>query len=139
MDLLLQIPQEYQNADVNDYADTLVERLRAAYQMVSDHFRIQVERMKKNYNKRVKQQEFLPGMFVWYYYPRKYSQRSQKWSKFYTGPYRIQKRLNDVNFVIKKTPKSKSFVVHIDKLRSYTGDTPTSWINQDKRGEGDTY
>ena len=133
MDLLLQTPEDNENVNVNDYADLLVERLRVAYRLVSQHTHIQVERMKKNYNKKVKPQEFLPGMFVWYYYPRRYSERSQKWSRFYTGPFQIQKRINDVNAIIRKTPKSKPLIVHIDKLRPYIGDIPAAWINHDQQ------
>ena len=45
----------------------------------------------------------------------------------YVGPYRIQAVLNDVNFVIKKSPKSKCIVAHVDKLRTYYGPKPACW------------
>jgi hypothetical protein len=37
--------------------------------------------------------------------------------------------LNDVNYVLKATPRSKALIAHIDKLRAYNGIIPTSWKN----------
>ena len=90
-----------------------------------------MERLKRDYDANVNMKSFKPMDFVYYYYPRRYQGRSSKWSKFYTGPYRVEKGLNDVNYVIRKTPRSKPLVVHADKLQLYYGTTPVCWNGSD--------
>jgi len=47
----------------------------------------------------------------------------------YTGPYLIVRAVEPVNSVIQKSPRSKPFVVHMDKLKRCFCSTPTSWLN----------
>jgi hypothetical protein len=116
-------------ADRNRDADELVDRLREAFRRVNDHTGAQAERMKRSYDPNVRSAKFEVGQLVGYYYPRRCQGRSPKWSRSYTGPFRIEKALNDVNFIIKKTPKTKGIVVHIDKLRAYCRATPACWTS----------
>jgi hypothetical protein len=124
LDLLVDTPQPDVPAKTNEYAEELVERLKTAFRAVAAHGCGQVERMKRNYDANVRRAEFHCHQLVWYYYPRKYQGRSPKWSRFYTGPYRIETVLNDVNFVLRQTPRSRAIVAHIDKLRPYHGPIP---------------
>ena len=127
LDLLLDTPREDYPVDLNDFADQLVERLKSAFRIVAEHTKTQIQRMKRNYDTRVKPKAFQLNDLVWYYYPRRLQGRSAKWSRFYTGPYRITSVLNDVNFVLKKSPRSKAIIAHIDKLRTYFGPVPACW------------
>jgi hypothetical protein len=67
------------------------------------------------------------GDLVCYHYPRTYPGRTAKWTRFYTGPFKILKAVNDVNYVITKSLKSKPFIVHADKLKLYQSDIPAIW------------
>jgi hypothetical protein len=127
VDLVMEIPEPAWPSDVNEYAEDLVQRLQLAFSIVGKHTKMVVDRMKKNYDVNVKQMLFEKGQLVLYYYPRRYQGRSPKWSRFYTGPHRIEKVINDVNYVLKKTPKSKPIIAHVDKLRQYFGEVPTLW------------
>jgi hypothetical protein len=128
LDLLLDTPQQNFPLNVNEYADELVDRLKSAFRIVTEHQKSQVERMKRNYDVNIKTPSFKVGDMVWYYYPRRFSGRSPKWSRVYIGPYKITAALNDVNFVLKTSPRSKPIVVHIDKLRPFFGSTPQCWL-----------
>lgn len=58
-----------------------------------------------------------------------------------TGPYRIVRQLNFLNYSIQKSPNAKPFVVHIDRLKRYEGDTPESWrriIEREKSSYSET-
>ena len=68
----------------------------------------------------MKQAEFVPNQKVYYFYPRKYVKRSQKFQSMYTGPYLVVKKLGPVSYLIKKDAKSAAFVVHVDKLKACT-------------------
>ena len=50
-----------------------------------------------------------------------------KWQKIYTGPYAVVKLFGPVNAVLQKTPKSKQFVVRIDKLKKCVADPLPTW------------
>lgn len=73
---------------------------------------------KTRYDSKVKPKEFSPGEKVYYYYPRKFAGVSAKWKKVYTGPFKIVKRLNQLNYLIQKGRKGMNQVVHVDKLIS---------------------
>jgi len=79
---------------------------------------------------KVKSKQFEVGQWVWYYYPRRYTNRSPKWSKFYDGPYLIVRRIPPCDYVIQRTKRSAQLVVHADKLKPCYGPTPTSWLPQ---------
>lgn len=129
LDILIETPHEDAPSDTNKYADLLVDRLKESFKLVRKCTRSQVERMKQHYNSRVKSKTFAVGDLVWYYYPRKYKGRTPKWMRYYVGPYKIETALNDVNFVIRKSPRSKAIIAHIDKLRTFYGTVPDCWID----------
>jgi hypothetical protein len=135
LDLLIDTPQEDAPPDTNVYADQLVHRLKESFNAVRKCTRKQVERMKQHYDVRVKPKTFAVGDLVWYYYPRKYKGRSPKWMRYYVGPYRIESVLNDVNFAIRKSPRSKPVIAHIDKPRTYYGTIPDCWIGSNLNPE----
>ena len=67
---------------------------------------------------------------VWHYSPRRYKGRSPKWEKMYNGPFTVVKLCGPVNYLIQRSPRTKPFVSHVDKLKPYysTGmeeDAPT--------------
>jgi len=44
------------------------------------------------------------------------------------GPFRVMKRLNATNYIVKRSHKAKDFIVHGDRLRDYCGDVDsTAW------------
>lgn len=60
---------------------------------------------------------FSEGQSVYYFNPRRYCGRADKWSRKYTGPFRIIKVLTPVNLLLQKNPRSKPFVTHVDKVK----------------------
>jgi len=44
---------------------------------------------------------------------------SPKWTRFYSGPYRVVRKMNDVNYDIQLSPKSRQFVVHVNKIKRH--------------------
>ena len=89
-------------------------------------------RRKDRYDIRVRRHDFRVGQWVWYFYPRKYKNRSAKWQKMYTGPYLVTKVLPPANYVIQKSAKSKQFVVHADKLKLCFECSRTNWVLPDE-------
>ena len=91
--------------------------MRETYATVRENLGVAAVRRKRGYDVRVRPQQFHAGDEVWYFYPRRYAQRSPKWQSFYTGPYTVTKIIPPSNAVIRKGKKGIPFVVHLDKLK----------------------
>jgi len=50
--------------------------------------------------------------------PRNFKGRSPKWDKKYGGPFEVVKRLNDVNYVVRKTSGLGSLLLILINLKS---------------------
>jgi len=101
--------------------------MRDVYSSVREHLQVAASRRKRYYDIRVKSSDFQPGMWVWYYYPRRYARKSSKWQKTYVGPYLIVSVLPPSNAVLQKSKNSQPFVVHFDKLKLFHGTAPPDW------------
>ena len=130
LDLLLGPPPSEEHAwgSTDDFVYHQQQIKRDAYRLVRDHLGVAAERSKHDYDMRVHPVKFRVGDWVYVYYPRRFLKRSPKWTSVYTGPFLIVKQLNVVNFVVQRTSKSATQVIHVDKMRKCLGDTPRSWI-----------
>ena len=137
LDLVMGVPKknEGQPQSTDVYVQKLKEETEAAYEIARRELRVAAERRRKTYDIRVKKTEFTVNEWVWYWYPRRYTKRSPKWQSMYTGPYLIIRAIEPVNFLLQRTPRSKPFVVHMDKLKKCFCDTPASWLDTDQSVE----
>jgi hypothetical protein len=108
-------------ASQEDYTHLMRQRMQDAYRLVHENLKTGFARAKRRYDMRVKECRFRVGDRVWYFSPRKYRNRSPKWLLQTSGPFEVIRKLNDVNCVIRKSPRHPSFTVHIDRLRPYSG------------------
>ena len=130
VDIVLGVPsEEEQHYDsYNDYVQDLQQRMREAYAIARDHLNAAAQRRKKEYDIKVKSTEFHEGDWVWYLYPRKYVNKSPKWNRNYQGPFLVIKVIAPCDYVIQRTRKSTPITVHGDKLKTFHGDPPKSWL-----------
>ena len=70
---------------------------------------------------------FDTGDFVWLFCPRKKVGISPKLQRFWTGPYLIVEKIGDVLYRIQASKRSKSKVVHFDRLKAYHGNEILDW------------
>ena len=118
IDLAMGLPPGESNCDVN-VDEFVVKQQQLAdqtYQLVRQNLGQYAQRRKALYDAKVRKSEHSSGDWVWYYYPRKFTNKSPKWQRNYTGSYRIIRVIPPVNFVLQKSQRSKPFVVHADKL-----------------------
>jgi len=130
IDLVMGLPLEEAVSDVSpdEYLSKLRQNAALAYQLARKQLYASAERRKKYYDAGVRPERFAVGDWVFYHYPRRYTSRSPKWQKAYTGPYLVTRLIEPVNCVLQKSPRSKPFVVHVDKLKKCLGETPASWL-----------
>jgi hypothetical protein len=79
-------------------------------------------RNKKYYDLRVKPAVYQVGDLIYYYNPRRSKGFQEKWQKKFTGPFEVIKILGPVNLLIRRSPRARPFVVHIDKVKPFIGE-----------------
>ena len=135
MDLIYGTPPQEVPATYDDYAEEVADRMRTAFSIVRDSLKRSAERNKLYYNLRVKLKQYQPGNWVYYYNPRKFKGKQEKWQRKYSGPFLVEKTVGEVNVIIRKNKNAKPMCVHIDKLKPYTAeDTPQSWLQLQEVG-----
>jgi len=75
----------------------------------------------------VKTTKFQEGDFVWHFIPRPKKGLNKKWLLSNIGPYRIIRQINDVNFIVHRSPESQPEIVHIDRLSRFHSTIPAKW------------
>jgi len=122
LDAMVDVPSEGPADNTDTYALQAAERLRESFAFMRAFSGKQTERMKKYYDASVKPKTFSEGSFVLLYSPKKKRGVYSRWQVTWLGPFRVTKKLNETNYVIQKSLKSKAFIVHADRLKLYHGD-----------------
>jgi len=120
------------SASYDDYASEMDDRLRLAYILVREHLHVDAERNKRYYDLRVRSQRYKEGDWVYYYNPRKYAGRQDKWRRKFSGPFLVTQIVGPVYVMLQRIKRHRSFCVHIDEIKPYEAEImPKSWLNAD--------
>ena len=130
IDWQLEHPSPAEVQDVNEFSEQMRERMREAHELVAEQLKCAFVRNKARYNARVKAIQFKVGDFVWFFSPRKKQGLSRKWQLMTSGPFKVVRRVNLVNYVIQKTPRSNAFICHVDRMRKFYGKLPRCWVKE---------
>lgn len=104
------------HCSISEYVDKMQCRLHRACELAKENLGICQKRMKQRYDRKAVVREFKPGDRVLMLLPILGSALQTR----YTGPYRVERRVGDVNYVI-ATPdrRKKSRLCHINMLKRY--------------------
>ena len=111
-----------------EFVEATRNRMHEAYELVRLHLGEAAVRNKRYYDMRVRPAEYHVGQWVYYFNPRRHVGRQDKWSRKYTGPFCVTKVLGPVNVELQLHKRAKPFIVHIDKVKSFNGTPPSSWL-----------
>jgi len=118
LDIVLGIPEPESSARTYDgFVEDVQTKLKAAYDIARAELQQAANRNKRYYDMSVRPAKFAPGDWVFYYNPRRYTGKSEKWSRKYIGPMLVLKQLGPVNYLLQKSKKALPFVSHVDKLK----------------------
>lgn len=109
------------------YVQDLSDKMENAYRLVRENLGKAAERRKHRYDMRVRPKVFENGEWAWYHNPRRYPGRCPKWQKNFTGPFMIIKNCGPVSYLIQRSPRTKPFITHVDKLRPCYGRLKGEW------------
>ena len=119
VDLIYGLPPNSIHVDESEYVRNLRQRFETAHKHAREKLRVSALRQKRDYDRFAVESSYQEGDLVWLLDPIKRKSRSLKLSKIWSGPYKINKRLSDVLYRIQKGVRSKSKIVHVDRLKPY--------------------
>ena len=61
---------------------------------------------------------------MWFFCPRKRPRLGPKWQLLTTGPWKVERVLNSVNYVIRRVGGRDRRIVHVDRLQRYVEAAP---------------
>ncbi|OXU17640.1 hypothetical protein TSAR_010576 [Trichomalopsis sarcophagae] len=94
--------------------------------MARDRINLQSEKTKSWYDKRALNVEYSQGQKVWFFNPRRTEEKAPKLQSNWEGHWEVVKKINDVVYCIRRSPRHKSKIVNINRLGIYTErDTPS--------------
>ena len=119
--------QEIVYQSLDDYSESIREKIQRAYKLVADQLDVSFTRAKRRYDQRVKAVRFHVNDLVRFYHPKLHKHRGRKFRLLTSGPFLIVGKINEVIFVIQKTPISKLVTCYIDILLKYESEARTAW------------
>ena len=101
-----------------EYATTLQNRLKSAFEIVQRRLSQAHQRQKEFYNRKVHGEPHKPGDLVWLH-STVAGKGKRKLHHQWTGPYKVTKKLSDVTYRIQHAQRrNQRKVVHFDRLKS---------------------
>ncbi|CAG2254015.1 unnamed protein product [Mytilus edulis] len=94
------------------------------------HLKGSQEYQKKYYDQSAKKRELIAGQPVWLHDPTRKPGVCSKLLPKWKGPFIVLKKIDDLIYMVKKSPRQPAKVYHIDRLIPYKGRNPPTWIGQ---------
>ena len=124
IELELQTIGEAVPAEWDDYVTELRSRMERTFQTARNQLGHAFQRAKQVYDGRVKKLQFKVKDLVWFFCPRKRHRLGPKWQLLTTGPWKIDRVLTSVNYVIRHVGGRDRRIVHVDRLQRYVEAAP---------------
>jgi len=116
----------FEDLNTDEFVTTQQQRLHTAFEHTREHLGAAAKRRKHQYDLRTRPRTFAPGSWVWCYNPRRRQGRYQKWRSLFTGPFQVVRQMGPVNYEIRRSPRARPWVVHVDKLKPCEDDPSES-------------
>ena len=126
VDLIMEEPPEEPGEEppnLSGYAADLLERMHMVNEAARKVMTQQMVSQKRQYDQNVRLTCYQPGEVVWLHHMAGKKGRSPKLLRKWTGPYVIRTKISEVTYRIQASPRSKSQVIHGDRLKPCYGTT----------------
>ncbi|UYV77773.1 hypothetical protein LAZ67_15002226 [Cordylochernes scorpioides] len=107
--------------DYDEYIKHHLDKINRTRKLVINNTIKTQERMKKNYDKKHMERSYEPGELVAVWTPIRKIGKCEKLLRKYFGPYKILKKLSNVNYLIepKDNPGQDPLIVHVSRIKPY--------------------
>lgn len=119
LDLIRGVPSITKKKDPQGYFCELKENLSKVHSFVRENLEKKSSSIKCRYDRKVRKINFVEKQKVWLYNPKRFLGKAPKLQRNWEGPYEIVRKINDVVFCIRKSPKHRNKIVHSDRLASF--------------------
>ncbi|UYV74356.1 K02A2.6-like [Cordylochernes scorpioides] len=125
--------------DYDEYIKHHLDKINRTRKLVINNTIKTQERMKKNYDKKHMERSYEPGELVAVWTPIRKIGKCEKLLRKYFGPYRILKKLSNVNYLIepKDNPGQDPLIVHVSRIKPYF-ERIDEVNHEDKEGSNET-
>ena len=121
-----------ESVDPEIYVYQLQETLAKVHGIARRNLQKHAAYRKKYYDTKAKARQLEVGQRVWLHDPTRKPGVCSKLANRWQGPYIVVKRLDDLTYLIKTSPRKPSKAVHIDRLLPYLGETTLNWMTNIK-------
>lgn len=121
LDLVLGNPNQRECPGISSYVSELQSKVETVHEMARKRLKFSSDIQKRKYDVKAFASTYQPGDKVWLYTPTVRPGLSRKLTRFWTGPYVILERINDVVYRVQRNPRCKEKYVHHDRLKPFRG------------------
>ena len=100
------------------YVEWVKDAMERSFEFAHENLESSFRRQKRNYDVKLKPRQFDKDELVWYWYPPK---AKQKLGLGLTGPFKIVRKISEVNYQIESCHNKKMRIVHVDHLKKVEG------------------
>lgn len=119
IDLLRENPPEPQEKNPGNFVRKLKEKIEGIRYFVRKRLKIRSSKMKSWYDQKARRISFKEGQKVWFYNPRREIGKAPKLQSSWEGPFVVIRKLSDVVFCIRKSPRHRNKIVHSNRLAPF--------------------
>lgn len=110
-----------------EYIENLQQILNYTHSYARKHLKESNEYQKKHYDQGAKGRKLYLGQAVWLHDPTRKIGVCSKLLPKWKGPYIVVRKIDDLIYMVKRSPRQPAKVYHIDRLIPYKGRNPPSW------------
>ena len=112
-----------------DYVVNLNDKFCKIYELVRKHLKANAKRQKRDYDTRIVFHSYLVGDIVYLLDSSKIVGKSPKLKReVWKGPFVVVRKISDIVYQIKGHPKTKSKIVHHDRIRRFKCNSIPQWV-----------
>ena len=123
LDLAFEMPPAIKTIPRNQWVWELQERLESAYRLVREQTGKAMYRQKRYHDRKLSFDKVDEGESVYVLFPVRKAGCSRKWTCFWRGPFKINKKFSDVLFQVDCGRFGENQIIHIDRIRKAVGQT----------------
>ncbi|XP_053406411.1 uncharacterized protein LOC128559220 [Mercenaria mercenaria] len=125
-------PESTNNLTGGPYITDLKKKIKVAHDIARENLQTSANYRKRYYDVKSKARVLEPGQAVWLYDTRTKPGVCSKLVPKWKGPFLVQKRIDDLTYLVKQKKTSNAKVYHIDRLLKYHGNALPKWFKSAK-------
>ena len=125
------VSEENKSFEVEDYVSKLQTSMIKIHDVARTNLRKAADYLKRYYDthsRKAQQRHFENGQLVWLHEPTRKVGVCHKLMNKWKGPYLVTRKIDDLIYLVKRTPSQSVRAYHIDRLLPYHGKNIPKWV-----------